>query len=311
MKILLTGCSGQLGKSIVRSRPNNINLISLSSSNLDLEDTKGCFKKILKEKPDWIINCAAYTNVDKAEIEREKAFKINHLAPKEFSKALSCYGGKLMQISTDYVFQGDKNKPYLVSDKVAPINVYGNSKALGENAIKNILKDPNQYIILRTSWLVSPFGKNFVQTILKLLNNKKEIKVVNDQIGSMTSTITLAKVCWQLIDQNVYFSKKNLLFPSINHWTEEGVISWYDIAIAIKEISLEIGLLKDCAKVLPITTNEYKFNALRPRYSVLECRNTEKLIKCKRSNWKSSLLKILLDIQKIKFEKNLDLNEKL
>ena len=300
MKILLTGCSGQLGKSIFRSRPNNINLISLNRSNLDLEDKKKCYEMILKEKPDWIINCAAYTDVEKAESEREKAFKINHIAPKAFSKALSSYGGKLMQISTDYVFQGDKNKPYLVSDKVAPINVYGNSKAHGENAIKNILKDPNQYIILRTSWLVSPFGKNFVLTILKLLSNRKEINVVNDQIGAMTSSITLAEICWRLIDKNIYFSKNNLIFPSINHWSEEGVISWYDIAVAIKEISLEIGLLKDCAEVFPVTTNEYKFNALRPRYSVLECRDTEKLIKCKRSNWKSSLLKILLDIQKTK-----------
>jgi len=311
MKILLTGSSGQLGKSIVRSKPNNINLISLNRSKLDLEDTKKCFKKILKEKPDWIINCAAYTDVDKAECEREKAFKINHIAPKEFAKALSSYGGKLMQISTDYVFRGDKNQPYLISDKVAPINVYGNSKALGENAIKNILKDPNQYIILRTSWLVSPFGKNFVLTILKLLNNEKEIKVINDQIGAMTSTITLAQICWKLIDKNVYCSKNNLLFPSINHWSEEGIISWYDIAVAIKEISLEIGLLKDCAKVFPVTTNQYKFIALRPRYSVLECRDTEKLIKCKRSNWKSSLLKILLDIQKTKFEKDFYLNEEL
>ena len=293
MKILLTGGSGQLGKSIIKLKPLNVDLIAPDRSKLDLSKTESCIKFVREEKPDWIINCGAFTNVDKAESEKEKVFLINHEAPKNFSKVLSDYGGKLLHISSDYVFDGSKNKPYLTNDKVNPQNIYGYSKALAEQSIKEILLEKNSYSILRTSWVVSPIGNNFLLTMIKLMNKDNDIRVVNDQLGSMTSTINLANSCWQLINVNKKYTLKDLVFPPIQHWCDEGIISWYQLGIEIRRIVQKKGLLKNPAKIIPILSNDYKFIAKRPKYSVLDCTDTEKLLKIKRTYWKDSLYNIL------------------
>jgi dTDP-4-dehydrorhamnose reductase len=293
MKILLTGGSGQLGKSIIKLKPLNIDLITPDRSKLDLSKTESCIKFVKKEKPDWIINCGAFTNVDKAESEKENVFLINHEAPKNFSKVLSDYGGKLLHISSDYVFDGCKNKPYLTNDKVNPQNVYGYSKALAEQSIKEILTEKNSYSILRTSWVVSPIGNNFLLTMIKLMKRNNDIRVVNDQLGSMTSTLNLAKSCWLLISANEKYTLKNLEFPPIQHWCDEGIISWYKLAIEIRRITKEKNFIKNPAKIKPISSNDYKFVANRPKYSVLNCTETEKLLKIKRIYWKTSLFSIL------------------
>ena len=293
MKILLTGGSGQLGKSIIKLKPLNVDLIAPDRSKLDLSKTESCIKFVREEKPDWIINCGAFTNVDKAESEKEKVFLINHEAPKNFSKVLSDYGGKLLHISSDYVFDGSKNKPYLTNDKVNPQNIYGYSKALAEQSIKEILLEKNSYSILRTSWVVSPIGNNFLLTMIKLMNKDNDIRVVNDQLGSMTSTLNLANSCWQLINVNKKYTLKDLVFPPIQHWCDEGIISWYQLGIEIRRIVQKKGLLKNPAKIIPILSNDYKFIAKRPKYSVLDCTDTEKLLKIKRTYWKDSLYNIL------------------
>ena len=293
MKILLTGGSGQLGKSIIQLKPLNVNLIAPDRSKLDLSKTESCIKFVKEEKPDWIINCGAFTNVDKAESEKENVFLINHEAPKNFSKVLSDYGGKLLQISTDYVFDGCKNEPYLTNDKLNPKNIYGYSKALAEQSIKEILLEKNSYSILRTSWVVSPNGNNFLLTMIKLMNRDNDIRVVNDQLGSMTSTLNLAKSCWQLITKNEEYTLKDLLFPSIQHWCDEGIISWYQLAKEIRTVIKEAGLINNPAKIIPISSDNYKFIAARPKYSVLSCSETEKLLKIKRIYWKTSLYNIL------------------
>ncbi len=293
MKILLTGGSGQLGKSIIKLKPLNIDLITPDRSKLDLSKTESCIKFVKKEKPDWIINCGAFTNVDKAESERENVFLINHEAPKNFSKVLSDYGGKLLHISSDYVFDGCKNKPYLTNDKVNPQNVYGYSKALAEQSIKEILTEKNSYSILRTSWVVSPIGNNFLLTMIKLMKRNNDIRVVNDQLGSMTSTMNLAKSCWLLISANEKYTLKDLEFPSIQHWCDEGIISWYQLAIEIRKITMEKNFIKNPCEIKPISSNDYKFIANRPKYSVLNCTETEKLLKIKRIYWKTSLFSIL------------------
>ena len=293
MKILLTGGSGQLGKSIIKLKPLNIDLITPDRSKLDLSKTESCIKFVKKEKPDWIINCGAFTNVDKAESEKENVFLINHEAPKNFSKVLSDYGGKLLHISSDYVFDGCKNKPYLTNDKVNPQNVYGYSKALAEQSIKEILTEKNSFSILRTSWVVSPIGNNFLLTMIKLMKRNNDIRVVNDQLGSMTSTMNLAKSCWLLISENEKYTLKDLEFPSIQHWCDEGIISWYQLAIEIRRITKEKNFIKNPCKIKPISSNDYKFIANRPKYSVLDCTETEKLLKIKRIYWKTSLFSIL------------------
>ncbi len=293
MKILLTGGSGQLGKSIIKLKPLNIDLITPDRSKLDLSKTESCIKFVKKEKPDWIINCGAFTNVDKAESEKENVFLINHEAPKNFSKVLSDYGGKLLHISSDYVFDGCKNKPYLTNDKVNPQNVYGYSKALAEQSIKEILTEKNSYSILRTSWVVSPIGNNFLLTMIKLMKRNNDIRVVNDQLGSMTSTLNLAKSCWLLISANEKYTLKDLEFPPIQHWCDEGIISWYQLAIEIRKITMEKNFIKNPCEIKPISSNDYKFIANRPKYSVLNCTETEKLLKIKRIYWKTSLFSIL------------------
>ena len=293
MKILLTGGSGQLGKSIIKLKPLNVDLIAPDRSKLDLAKTESCIKFVKEEKPDWIINCGAFTNVDKAESEKDNVFRVNYEAPKNFSKVLSDYGGKLLHISSDYVFDGYKNKPYLTNDKVNPQNIYGFSKALAEQTIKEILLEKNSYLILRTSWVLSPNGNNFLLTMINLMNRDNDIRVVNDQVGSMTSTNNLANSCWQLISANEEYSLKDLTFPPIQHWCDDGIISWYQLAKEIRKIIQVSGLIENPAEIIPISSNDYKFIAKRPKYSVLSCTETEKLIKIKRIYWKTSLYNIL------------------
>jgi len=297
MKILLTGGTGQLGKSLISCKPKNIKLLTPNSAELDLNNAEEIRKIIKIENPDWIINSGAYTNVDKAEMEKDSAININAIAPKIFSETLKKTEGKLLHISTDYVFDGNKKTPYLPSDFKNPINIYGQSKALAEGYIEESLKNFNQYIILRTSWVVSPFGRNFILSILNLLSNKKCINVVDDQIGSMTSSFSLANICWELIKANNFNSANKRIFPSKHHWCDDGSLSWYELANAIKEISQEIGLVKKPAEIKPISSNEYNFAAKRPKYSVLNCHETEELLNIKKTDWKLSLYEILIYIQ--------------
>ena len=298
MKILLTGSSGQLGKSIIKFKPKNINLLTPNSTEMNLGDIEKCKKFILTEKPDWVINSGAFTHVDNAELFkfREEVFKINCKSVETFCKALNKYEGKLMQISTDYVFDGNSKKPYETYDETNPNNIYGKSKSLAEKYIKNYLKGMNQYIILRTSWLVSPYGRNFVLTIMKLLKEKDSINVVNDQIGEMTSANNLANLCWKLIEANTLKTKNQDFFPSTHHWSDEGIVTWYDIAIAIKEITSELKIINNPAKVNPIKSEKFNLKVKRPKYSVLKCSDTENLLKINRVHWRTSLSEIIKEI---------------
>ena len=296
MKVLLTGGTGQLGQTIISTKPKEINLFAPDSSKLNLENQKNIKEVINFEKPDWIINCGAYTNVDQAESETLLVEKINSEAPKTLAREIFKYGGKMLQISTDYVFDGNSNNPYKIDSKKNPKNVYGKSKLLAEESIKEILRDFNQYLILRTSWVVSPYGKNFVKTILNLLKEKKTIDVVDDQFGSMTSTKYLANTCWKLIDANEVLSRKDEFFPPIHHWSDEGILSWYEIANAIREISKGLGIIKTPAKIIPIKTKDLNFSADRPKYSALDCKETEEILNIRKTYWRESLSEIIISL---------------
>ena len=281
MKILLTGSQGQLGKSIAKSRPNSIELIQLNRKEFNLLDQEKCKKVIREVKPNWIINCAAYTNVDLAEKEYKIAHNINSLAPSFLSACIKEVKGKLLHISTDYVFDGKKAKPYDPFDKTNPLNKYGLSKAKGE---KNLL-NYNNNIILRTSWLYSSFGHNFVQTMLKLHNSKgkvnENLKVIHDQISAPTSTNSLSRLCWEIITQDYQISPEN----QILHWRDGGVTSWYDFAIAIGDIANKKNILKYYAKVIPIKSKDYILPAQRPLYSLLDIEKTEKRFNIISNHW--------------------------
>ena len=270
MKILLTGYSGQLGQAIISQKPKHHQILLPKRNELDLSDYLTCKKYIELNKPDFVINTGAYTNVDLAEKEKELCYAINTTAPITFAKVLKDIGGNLLQISTDYVFDGNKNFAYKEHDERNPISQYGYSKAKAEELLEKILNPKNQLIILRTSWLIGPTGENFLKKILNLHKTKNEFFVVSDQIGSMSSSFDVAQTCWQIINKWDYLSKNNF----INHWSCSGISSWYDIAINIGDLAQKYNILDSPAIIKPIKTENYSTSAKRPLFSVLDCGKT-------------------------------------
>ena len=297
MKILLTGSGGQLGRSLISYKPKDIELVTRSKIDLNITNKKDCVKTISKYKPDWVINASAYTLVDQAEINIKEAFAVNTIGATNLATTIKDFGGNLLHFSTDFVFSGNQTKPYTPNDEISPINVYGQSKAEGEIAIKESLGQTDQAIVIRTSWLLGSVGRNFVLTILKLHKEKENISVVCDQIGSPTTTSSLARACWKLIQLKSSISSNNIKFPSLLHYSDAGIASWYDLAIAIGEIGEEIGLIEKAAKVIPIPSAYYPAKAVRPNFSVLDCSITYKLLELEPLHWRSSLYQLLLELK--------------
>ena len=289
IKVLLTGSQGQLGFSIQKLAPKGIQLLSFSKNQFDLSDIKNIKKNLENLKPDFIINCGAFTNVDLAEDEKEIVMNINAKSVKEISLYLKKNGGNLIQISTDYVFDGLKSRAYKVDDKVSPINQYGYSKAKAEEFIQEILGDTNQAFIIRTSWLMGTISKNFLLTMIKLHQTKKEINVVSDQISCPTSTKTLAEACWKLITLKMERTLYNLNFMPILHWCDNGIASWYDIAVAIGEISTKNGLINSPSLIKPIKSENYPTKAKRPNFSLLDCTSSKEFLDLEGEYWRNSL----------------------
>ncbi len=298
MKVLITGSQGQLGKELLKNIPHDIEVIAADRRTFNLLDLKDCREFIFDNKPDWIINAAAYTAVDLAEDEEEKAILINGEAPTAIANALKKTGGKLLQISTDFVFDGKSSSPYKVDDEPNPINIYGKSKLLGENGIKNIMQENNQYIILRTSWVMGSEGNNFAKTMLRLLKIKEKISVVYDQIGCMTSSKNLSNICWLIIKKDI---TKNINNQKILHWTDAGVSSWFDIATEIGDLSFKLNLLKNPAKVIPISSDNFPTRAKRPNFSLLDCSITKEILNIENNYWRYSLLEILQELKSKNF----------
>ncbi len=291
MKVLLTGSNGQLGDAIKKFKPEGITIIETNRKNLDLALEEHCKEKIETFKPDWIINAGAYTNVDSAETNFKEAFAVNSLAPRYFSEAISSYKGKILHVSTDYVFDGKSSIPYEPGDKVNPINVYGITKAEGEKNIKEILGWENKGIILRSSWVIGPNKQNFLSKIIKLLKENREIRVVSDQVSCPTSTSTLSLMCWEIIrKQELIFDSNKTPIP-IFHCSDKGVASWYDIAKLILKFGLEMGIFANQPNILPITSKEFNSVAKRPLFSLLNCESSFKKINFSPNNWEDELYK--------------------
>lgn len=292
MKILLTGGSGQLGQEILKSKPKAVEIISPTRKQLDLSDYKSCIKTVIDSEPDWIINCGAYTQVDDAEKNFTLSQQINSYAPAAFVEVVNKINTNLLHISTDFVFDGNQNFPYNESQKRNPLSQYGASKALGEELIEKNIQNIEKATILRTSWVISPRGRNFVLTMLKLHSEKDSINVVSDQIGSPTSANDLAKACWKIIEL-----KKKEKLPQILHWSDSGVASWYDLAVAVGDIAMDLKIIEKKASVNPISTSEYPTPAKRPRYSILNTSKTSKLLRLKPNYWRENLRSILIEYQ--------------
>ena len=223
-------------------------------------------------------------------------FLINSTSVESIAKGLEKTGGKLLQISTDFAFNGKQGHPYKLNQKTLPINYYGFSKAEGEKYIIKILKNKNQSIILRTSWLMSDFGSNFLLTILKLYNEKSSFPVVADQVGCPTSTYSLSKTCWDILLHDTQVHKTCL--PGIMHWTDAGVATWFDLAYSIGEIGKEIGLINKNADLIPIKSSEYETKATRPKYSVLDSSLSRDLLNLEHLNWRRTIYEIMIKLSK-------------
>ena len=290
MKVLLTGANGQLGRALVSSKPVNIDLIKTTRKEFDLLDKENCIKFIKEHKPDWIINAAAFTDVEKAEKEKNLAYKINTEGPKIVSEALLETRGRLLHISTDYVFSGKATTPYKTDALRSPISFYGFSKASAEKEIENLLFKSNKAVILRTSWLISSYGQNFLTKMLNLQNKLSSLSIVSDQIGCITSTNSLANICWLVVSSGSDV-------PRILHWSEMGKTNWFEIALEINKVAYELGIINNKPNFLPIKSKNYKTLAQRPKFSLLDITETENFFKIKSNNWKDTLKNILLEIK--------------
>ncbi len=293
MKVLLTGAGGQLGQALLDSRPEAVELISTTRQELDLSDANACRLAVQTYRPDWVLNAGAYTAVDQAESEPELAHAINAEAPEAFAQELDRQGGRLLQVSTDFVFDGQQGAPYQVDQPTKPLGVYGESKAAGEQAIQKVFGHDNpQGIILRTSWVMGPVGRNFALTMLRLHREREQLGVVADQVGCPSSTLNLAPACWKTIMIGAHTT-----LPPILHWSDAGAASWYDVAVAIGELGHSLGLVDAPAQVNPITTADYSTPASRPNYSLLDCTSTRAALQLDGQHWQEALKQLLLRVQ--------------
>ena len=295
MNILVTGANGQLGTAL-REAPKARGdrwiftdvtaLPGVETVYLDITDPNAVQIVCESEQVDVIVNCAAYTNVDKAEDDQATADLLNRQAPANLAAAAKACGATLIHISTDYVFRGDKSIPYSETDATDPTGVYGVTKLAGERAIS---ESGCNYLIFRTAWLYSPWGKNFVKTMLQLMQTRPDLRVVCDQVGTPTYAPDLAALIAKVINERD-FGKAGLY-----HFTDEGVISWYDFTMAIREIS---GL-QNC-RVAPCSSEEYPTKAQRPHYSVLDKSRVRETFGLQIPYWRDSLLRCLerLDARK-------------
>ena len=294
MFILVTGASGQLGRSIenfVKKGNINHSFVFVTREELDLSSKSNIKSYFKNHKFDLIINCAAFTAVDRAELYEEEANKINHLAVKQIAEIAKRNSIKLIHISTDFVFDGLTNQPYSESDTTSPLNIYGKSKLAGEDSILSIMKF--DAIIIRTSWLYSEYGNNFVTTILKLAEKNSSLNIVSDQIGSPTYAVDLAQVILTIVKSEKFIesNKKSQIY----HYSNEGVCNWYDFA---KEI-INISGVKCTIK--PIKTEDYPTAAKRPQYSLLSKKKISKEFNLKINYWQDSLKHCIQNLSNITF----------
>ncbi len=282
MKVLITGAGGQLGGALQRLAPDWAELNAIDVDDVDLTDIPMLRARLVVEAPDVIINAAAYTAVDKAESDEETAREINSDAVQAMTEAMEEQGGKLVHVSTDFVFDGKSSRAYRPDDERTPISAYGRTKAEGEDHLRE------SDLLIRTAWVYEAGGANFVRTMIRLMNERDELGVVSDQIGSPTWATGLAQTIWGLVEKGA---------SGTFHHSDHGEVSWYDFAVAIAEEGHALGLIESVPTIKSITTADYPTPAARPAFSLLDCSKTREALGDQPVPWRTNL-RLMLEQEK-------------
>lgn len=280
MKVLVTGAAGQLGRALLASAPAGHEVVGATRDSFDLADPAAVRAALHEIAPDLVINTAAHVAVDRAESEEDLAHAVNAGAVAAIAGALADSGARLVQVSTDFVFDGTSSRAYRPSDPRGPLSAYGRTKAAGEDAAGS------GAIVVRTAWVHGAGGANFVNTMLRLMATRDEVRVVADQIGAPTWTGDLARAIWGLAALGT---------PGAWHWTDAGTASWYDFAVAIQEEALALGMIARAVPIVPIPTSDYPTPAQRPAFSLLDSRATREALGLPAVHWRANLRRMLAE----------------
>jgi dTDP-4-dehydrorhamnose reductase len=287
MKALIAGAGGQLGQALLRAVPAGAEAVALGRAELDITRSDALAEAMQKHRPTVVINASAYTAVDRAESDSQAAYATNAEAVGALARACADRRARFVHVSTDFVFDGSSGRPYRPDDATAPLGVYGASKRAGEQQIA--ATEHLDWCVVRTAWVYAATGKNFVLTMLRLFNERPVVRVVADQVGAPTSADSLAQCVWRAAAANDV--------RGILHFTDAGVASWYDFAVAIYEEATQLGLLTKPVDVQPIRTQDYPTPARRPSYSVLDVSATSAALGLTPVHWRTNLRKVLRELR--------------
>jgi dTDP-4-dehydrorhamnose reductase len=285
VKVLVLGGGGQVARAVAACAPSDHRVVVRTRQELDVTDEAALTAALTDSGADWVVNGAAYTAVDRAETEAELARSINETAVGTLARAAAQSRCRLLHLSTDFVFDGKSNRAYLPTDPPNPLSVYGLTKLGGE---RQVLEHGADAIILRTAWVYASTGRNFPLTMLRLMREKDEVRVVTDQIGTPTWATGIARCVWALMGSSA---------RGIHHWTDLGIASWYDFAVAIQDEALARGLLTRAVPVIPIPATAYPTPATRPEFSVLDSQATRSAIAVPAQHWRHNLRTMLDELR--------------
>jgi len=283
VKVLISGAAGQVGRSLQSMASGAAEVIAFDHAQLDITDERQVESVLRRHRPDVVINTAAYTQVDRAESERDRAFLINERGARNLASGSLAVGAALVHLSTNYVFAGDQAVPYDVAAQASPLSAYGHSKLAGERAVSEVLGE--RCAIVRTSWVYAREGSNFVTSMLKLMQSRDSLGVVYDQVGTPTWSVSVAQAIWAIVERGSVHG--------LQHWTDAGVASWYDFALAIRDEALARGILTRRIPITPIRTAAFPTPAARPPYGVLATECTRTLIGLDAPHWRENLCRML------------------
>lgn len=286
VRVLITGGSGQVGRALCASAPSGVVISAPDREELDLARPASLAEAVRRLAPDLVVNAAAFTEVDRAEEDVETARLVNALAVRRLAEATRAVGARLIQLSTDYVFDGSLGRPYLPLDAPCPLSVYGATKLEGEQSA--LEATDGHALVLRTSGIYAPGGRNFVTTMLSLLRRESRVRVVSDQVAAPTAAQSVAGAIWAAT------TRPELV--GIGHWTDAGVAGRYDLAMAIQEEGLAIGLLTREVPIEPVATAQFPTPARRPLYSVLDTASTRAALGVQPPHWRANLRRMLAEV---------------